>query len=192
MILQALGPISCVLSRTVRNHPLRLGGFSFSRVLETIIETLFWLCFKPHCTKISPHPAPTKNFLKRTVRTKMMSLGRICGPGCPGLLWYVVLPNFCSPVPIYKPSLFATTFSATSQRAHTSSRDARYTPLQGAYVRLRRTPGPKGAFGAQGALGVIPELFQMESNFELSHFEWSSSFPFRNLRPRKQYNARDT
>jgi hypothetical protein len=96
MILQALGPISCVLSRTVRNHPLRLGGFSFSRVLETIIETLFWLCFKPHCTKISPHPAPTKNFLKRTVRTKMMSLGRICGPGCPGLLWYVVLePNKC-------------------------------------------------------------------------------------------------
>ena len=94
-------------------------------------------------------------------------------PPCGGIFIYKV--NFCSPVPIYKPSLFATTFSATSQRAHTSSTDARYTPLQGAYVRLRRTPGPKGAFGAQGPkgpLGVIPELFQMESNFELSHFEW--------------------
>ena len=40
-------------------------------------------------------------------------------------------------------------FSATSQRAHTSSTDARCTSLQGD-VRLRRTHGPKGP------LGVIP------------------------------------
>ena len=67
--------------------------------------------------------------------------------------------NFCAPVPIYKPSLFASTFSATSQRAHTSSTDVRCTSLQGAYARLRRTHGPNGAFGAQwpkGPLGIIP------------------------------------
>ena len=138
----------------------------FPLASNIVKKTNIWQTTK----KQSPRTSWRSTRTHLTCRQARCGSINILGPR-PSRHWCAIgSSNFCAPVPIYKPSFFASTFSATSQRAHTSSTDARCTSLQGAYVRLRRTHGPKGPLGGNSV--AIPngkqfrvQLFRRYFNF---------------------------